>query len=305
MPRNGMDDSRDRPSRWYLSPAMKWQLRLVARPAHHESGRTSGRGVLSSQPNSYSSRPKRPCGCSSIVAALVPSRARVLAALLISRPVQSMVSMPATRQPSLFARHVIAACAFRKGGPNRLHCCNLLPSLEIATPWRDCWFTLDQLGYAIQGFAQQLKHDPAKAALGCRGRSTVPDAIHFPVNNPTAARRTWPPPKVTVMRRPSSITSRIMPRGQYALRVTGLPRTISADLATSRCEFSGNCSITCAKNWQSGSNGTKRTWTYGRGLLPRRRGALHNRNARCRNRGRWSRFCGRRPQGQRAAFCQA
>ena len=47
-------------------------------------------------------------------------------------------------------------------------------TLELALPWRDPWFALDQLGFSVQAFAQAHHHDPAKVALG------LPRKIHGP-----------------------------------------------------------------------------------------------------------------------------
>lgn len=52
---------------------------------------------------------------------------------------------------------------------------SMLPPLEVATPWRDPWFALSQLGGAIQGFARQNSHQPRKSALG------LPRQIHGPL----------------------------------------------------------------------------------------------------------------------------
>lgn len=55
-----------------------------------------------------------------------------------------------------------------------------LQPLEVSTPWKDCWFLLDQLGASFQAFAQAPessghgKHCDSKAALG------LPRQIHGP-----------------------------------------------------------------------------------------------------------------------------
>ena len=41
-----------------------------------------------------------------------------------------------------------------------------LSPLSIKTPWKNYWFTLDQLGYSIQSFAQKNKRNWIKEALG-------------------------------------------------------------------------------------------------------------------------------------------
>jgi len=42
----------------------------------------------------------------------------------------------------------------------------LLPPLEVPTPWRNEWHALDQVGSAMQGFVQTLAHQEKKKALG-------------------------------------------------------------------------------------------------------------------------------------------
>lgn len=81
-----------------------------------------------------------------------------------------------------------SASAFRQAcgcdGPFREHWAEspalqlILPPLEITTNWDDCWFALDQVGYAAQSFAQRFAHDPRKAALG------LPRRIHGPGDRP-------------------------------------------------------------------------------------------------------------------------
>ena len=55
---------------------------------------------------------------------------------------------------------------------------SMLDVLEIATPWHESWFALDQLGGAMQSFARMNKHDERKAALG------LPRKIHGPRDHP-------------------------------------------------------------------------------------------------------------------------
>ncbi len=57
---------------------------------------------------------------------------------------------------------------------------------EILTPWSDPWTVLDQLGYAVQGFAQQYAHDERKKALG------LPRKIHGPRSLPIVHQKQNP-----------------------------------------------------------------------------------------------------------------
>lgn len=64
-----------------------------------------------------------------------------------------------------------------------------LGPIELKTPWKDCWFLLDQLGASFQSFAQALestghgKHCDAKVALG------LPRQIHGPRREPMDHQR--------------------------------------------------------------------------------------------------------------------
>jgi CRISPR-associated protein Cmr6 len=53
---------------------------------------------------------------------------------------------------------------------------NMLPPTSIALPGRDPWNALDQLGDAIQEFAQSYKHRIEKKALGLPRRMKEPDS---------------------------------------------------------------------------------------------------------------------------------
>lgn len=49
-----------------------------------------------------------------------------------------------------------------------------LPVVEAVFSWTNVWDVLDQVGFALEAFAQAKKHDPAKASLG------LPRSIHGP-----------------------------------------------------------------------------------------------------------------------------
>lgn len=51
---------------------------------------------------------------------------------------------------------------------------NMLDTWEIETTWQDCWHALDQLGFAVQAFAQGYAHKAEKGNLG------LPRKIHGP-----------------------------------------------------------------------------------------------------------------------------
>lgn len=47
-------------------------------------------------------------------------------------------------------------------------------AIEVATPWKNPWTALDQLGYAVQSFAQKYAHKEEKKALGLPRRIPGP-----------------------------------------------------------------------------------------------------------------------------------
>lgn len=49
---------------------------------------------------------------------------------------------------------------------------------EVLTPWKDPWSVIDRLGFAVQSFAQNYKHEECKAVLG------LPRKIHGPQRDP-------------------------------------------------------------------------------------------------------------------------
>ena len=53
---------------------------------------------------------------------------------------------------------------------------DMLEVLEVATPWRDAWCALDQLGGAMQSFARKNKHG-RKVALGLPRKSLTVDGL--------------------------------------------------------------------------------------------------------------------------------
>ena len=111
-------------------------------------------------------------------------------------------------------------------------------SPEVETPWRDWWFAIDQLGFAVQSFAQKNAHQDRKAALG------LPRKIHGPRNDPMPhqARESHRPPRnlpVSVngrSRYASPVHYHLAPRADGALtvRMTAFPAPDLPDINTSR-----------------------------------------------------------------------
>lgn len=66
----------------------------------------------------------------------------------------------------------------------------------IFTPWKDCWFALDQLGFAVQYFAQKNSHKDIKRFLGLprniHQRGPGQESLSIKVNNKEIKRLTSP-----------------------------------------------------------------------------------------------------------------
>jgi len=60
---------------------------------------------------------------------------------------------------------------------------------DTQTSWQDCWYALDQLGFSMQAFAQQHKHNTEKKALG------LPRKIHGPSSHPPSNQTSWHAPE--------------------------------------------------------------------------------------------------------------
>lgn len=58
----------------------------------------------------------------------------------------------------------------------------MLPLPEVSTPWKDPWFALDQLGFAMQAFAKKYSHDSSKKALGLPRKVGTPSKGRFDTN---------------------------------------------------------------------------------------------------------------------------
>lgn len=113
---------------------------------------------------------------------------------------------------------------------------DMLEVLESATPWRNPWVALDQLGGAMQSFARDNKHDKRKAALGLPRKIHGPR--HEPMNhqNPADHRRPTPLSASDHQRHASPVHYHLAPRGDGALtvRMTAFPTPDLPDIDTSR-----------------------------------------------------------------------
>lgn len=107
---------------------------------------------------------------------------------------------------------------------------------KIETPWKDCWFAIDQLGFAAQAFARANAHQDDKAALG------LPRKIHGPRREPMRHqdRDGHKPPKPLSangrQRHAAPVHYHLSPRadGALTIRMTAFPSPALLDLDTSR-----------------------------------------------------------------------
>lgn len=115
----------------------------------------------------------------------------------------------------------IAGLAESPGDPVRSSRLEEMLSLEVETPWRDWWFALDQLGFAIQSFAQENAHRERKYALG------LPRRIHRPPKPLSANDR---------QRHASPVHYHLAPQadGTLTVRMTAFPSPDLPDINTSR-----------------------------------------------------------------------
>lgn len=112
----------------------------------------------------------------------------------------------------------------------------MLPPLEVETPWKDRWFAMDQLGFAAQAFAREKKHRDDKAALG------LPRKIHGPRREPMRHqdRDSHKPPKtLSAKGRPrhaAPVHYHLSPGADDTLtvRMTAFSSPVLPDLDTSR-----------------------------------------------------------------------
>lgn len=178
----GMDEKKGR--RAYLPPGTKWKVRLTARPGRY--GARDPRAKEDRRPN--------------LPAALLLAQAKAALALLCHlggvgsksrNGFGSFADQPGGSLGDLKQAAVAFRAACGVGGTFRPSLAESLsleevvslpaeakPWLEVATPWKNPWFALDQVGGAMQGFAQRYAHNPAKLALG------LPRKIHGPLPNP-------------------------------------------------------------------------------------------------------------------------
>ena len=115
--------------------------------------------------------------------------------------------------------------------------------LEVATPWKDWWFAIDQIGFAAQAFARENAHRDEKAALG------LPRQIHGPRNQPMGHQdrdKHRPPKRLPArngQRHAAPVHYHLSPRadGALTIRMIAFPSPALPDIETSRKVLSDLC----------------------------------------------------------------
>ena len=169
----GMDDG-DR-KRWYRAAGTRWSVRIDAKRGHLLSDVSSKQVLIEPEDilvqavaalwllchfGGVGSRGRK--GFGSFADIDVKDIANIANAddwqnhAAVFRQKYGLLKQGAAESPSLAARKTI----------------------EIVTPWKNPWTALDQLGYAIQDFAQKYVHDERKRGLG------LPRTVHGPIRQP-------------------------------------------------------------------------------------------------------------------------
>lgn len=168
----GMDDDRRTKKKRYYRPARSvWRVTLTARTGWFESGK---RIVLLS-PETVLEQATLSLWLLTRFGG-VGSRSRKGLGSLADIEVEALTGAKDCRERAQAFRQKIQIQA-RKGGS----CSPALEEMrtcEVQTPWSNPWTALDQLGYAVQSFAQKYAHDKRKKALG------LPRQIHGPLDHP-------------------------------------------------------------------------------------------------------------------------
>ena len=167
----GMDETKRgiREQRWYLVPGARWTVTLSARQGRLNSSHIAAADVLRQG-----------------TAALwllcryggVGSKSRRGFGSFKDVEIEEITSAKYCMDIAADLRHAVGIAANPRRRVRSSSLDNMLPPLEVATPWRDLWFALGQLGGAIQSFARQNAHRDEKIALG------LPRQIHGPRNQP-------------------------------------------------------------------------------------------------------------------------
>ena len=173
----GMDDGRHK--RHYLEPGTRWTVRLMGRKSCREQRDARGKLVRSAIPAGLILQQAKAALWLLTHFGGVGSKSRKGFGCFVDIAGDAIGTVELCEQAAADFRRVCGCDgAFQERLADSLALAQMLPPLEITTGWKDHWFALDQLGYAVQSFAQKHKHEPAKAALG------LPRQIHGPRPSP-------------------------------------------------------------------------------------------------------------------------
>ena len=186
-----MDESKQgtREQRWYVVPGARWTVTLSARQGRLSSSHVAAADVLQQ-------------GAAALWLLCryggVGSKSRRGFGSFKDLEIKGIASAKDCMDIAANLRHAVGIAA-HPGRRVRLSSLDdMLPPLEVATPWRDPWFALGQLGGALQTFARQNAHREKKIALG------LPRQIHGPRKQPMRhqdPRNHRLPKKLSVRRR--------------------------------------------------------------------------------------------------------
>lgn len=247
----GMDDSRGEKQRQFLDAGATWQLYLTARATRFFADR-----------NDASKKERRSRGIV-IDAEVVLQQAEAALWLLTAHGaagsksrkgfgslqaradrLQGMTLAVCKERAAVLRQHLALPADF---APARAESSNLDQALvmdDVPTPWADPWKVLDEVGFAYQAFAQELRHNPDKVALG------LPRKIHGPGERPMPNQdeATWrrpifldfarrpprTPPKDARHASPIHIHVARAEGGRLAVRAIAFPTRDLPDLETSQ-----------------------------------------------------------------------
>jgi CRISPR-associated protein Cmr6 len=180
----GMNDAKDKPSRFYVQPGARWIIRLAARETAFGKSRILPDQVLSQAKaalwllcnfGGVGSKGRKGFGSLQIQAGMKEGGLReIMAAAVVLRNSLGLVKGNVAEPRSSYLETMI--------------------ELALPTPWANYWYALNEVGFAYQSFAQKYKHKTEKLALG------LPRKIHGPRNDP------MPHQKPETHRRPKELS---------------------------------------------------------------------------------------------------
>ncbi len=167
----GMDEMpagrpHERRHRFIMPPGAKWRVRLIARDGFYPPPSSRSSGVPTRLPASLILQQARAALWLLCHYGGVGSKGRNGYGSLLARDDSGDESkLEQIKQQAAVFRQKCGA-KLRQQTPEIPSLNDALPVLSIPTPWKSYWFVLDQLGYAIQDFAQKHKRNWVKEALG-------------------------------------------------------------------------------------------------------------------------------------------